>query len=684
MSDCDSSVWPQFSTLVLAGIMANVAVAEGTEGESGGKDLGEHAIEVQASALSGPSEREVDTGYLSRSLAQDLNDSFRLDPSVQVGTGSRNGQKVFLRGVEDLHLNVKVDGARQGGNVFHHQGRLQIDPFLMKEVSVFTGPAQADAGPGALGGSVEFRTVDAQDLLQEGETLGARLGVQYESASDFFGGNAAAYGQVNDYLGILAYTRTNSNNEVRAGDGESMVSTDGEHENYLLKASLLDYQGHSLRLSTSRSLDYGGALRANFPWQTNVGTIKAGDDQRVSNETHQLNYQYQPEGQPLLDLGLDLYSGEVGLKRFLDSGTTEWITESRGLNLKNTSRFETGVVGHALTYGVDYFRDEGISRAPGVKLTEHGSNTGAYIQDRADLGTVRLSAGLRHDSYTAHYADQYKTSGDEVSPNISGEWDLLAGERDLVTLYAGYGESVRGGRLNQAGWLTKYTSDFVLGDNGDLEPERAIQYEWGVRWDRFDLFLPGDEAGLDISFYKTRIEDYLITNGEGIGAVTDRIYNADGDVISRGVEVRGHWRRHDLQLSLAYSHNHFRGYDGLPGDTTGESARVGVSTGDRLVLDTLWQLGTNLSLGYTLTAVDRLTDVRPGRPEKPGYVVHDAQLQWQPEAARRRLQLTLALDNIFDKRYAEHSTVRVYDTDGTELASWEAGRNLKLGADWRF
>ncbi len=643
--------------------------------------LTESTIEIKGQADAGPFSQDVDTTYLSRSLAQDLQDSFKLDPSIQVGTGSRNGQKLFLRGVEDLHLNVQIDGARQGANVFHHQSRIDIDPFLMKQVRVFTGPAQADAGPGALGGSVQFQTVDAQDLLQ-GEAFGARIGAQYESASDLFGGIVAAYGQVNEHLGILAYTRKNSNNEVRAGGGDSMVSTDGEHDNYLLKASLLDYYGHSLRLSTSRSLNYGGALRANYPWQTNLG-IRGGDEQRLSNESHTLNYQYQPAGQAMVDFGLNLYAGEVGLKRFLDSGTTEWLTESRGFDVHNTSRFETGSASHALTYGVDYFHDKGISRTPMARLSEHGSNTGVYIQDRMDFGSVRLSTGIRHDRYSAHYNDQHKTSGEEVSPNVSAEWDLLQGENQL-TLFAGYGESIRGGRLNQAGWLDKYTPDFVLGDNGRLNPESATQYEWGARWHTLDLLMSGDHAGLDISFYKTRIEDYLITNGEGPGAVTDRIYNADGDVNSRGVEVSAHWGIQDVLVNLAYSRNHFRGYDGLPGDTTGESARVGVSTGDRLVLDTLWQATTDVSFGYTLTAVDRLTDVRPNRPEKPGYTVHDVQVQWTPRVAKGQLQLTAALENIFDKRYAEHSTVRVLDTNGAELASWEAGRNLRLGVDWRF
>lgn len=641
-------------------------------------------LEITADkAVKNAFERDLDIDRLSKNMAQNLQDTFKNDPAIQVGTGSRNGQKIFLRGVEDLNVNVKIDGAHQGANTFHHQGRLQIDPFLLKRVKVFSGPAAADAGPGALGGSVIFETIDAQDRLAAGQSMGARLGGQYETASDLKGGNAAAYGKLNEHLGLLVYVRQTTNDEVRAGEGETLRSTDGEHQNYLVKASLLDLKGHSLRLSTQRSTDDGGALRANFPWQTNQGTLRGADDQRISDESINLRYAYQPEGQNWLNLQQDFYTTETGIDRFLDSGKTEWITQGRGANIKNTSQFSMGLLDQALTYGVDYQYNKGISREPNFALSEDASNTGVYIQNRVELGKIRFSGGLRYDYYEADYAGQYKTSGSEVSPNLSAEWDVLDTDT-LVTLFAGYGQSIRGNRLNQAGWLNKYTPDFELGENGNLKPEIATQLEWGARWNERHLLTEGDHAGLELSVYHTEIKDYLITNGEGVGAVTDKIYNAKDSITSQGFELLAHWGVETLTFKASYSHNRFRDYDGLPGDTTGGSARVGSSTGDRTVFDALWQFQPNLNVGYTLTAVQRLTDVRAGRPEKPGYGVHDLRMQWLPAFANDNLQLTLVLDNVLDKRYAEHTTVRVTDSSGEALASWATGRNIRLGIDYSF
>ncbi|KAA0874648.1 TonB-dependent receptor domain-containing protein [Nitrincola tapanii] len=640
-------------------------------------------IKVETSALSLQLSRDVNIEDLSRTLAKDLDDVFRLEPSVQVGTGSRNAQKIFLRGVEDLLLNVQVDGARRGANVFHHQGRIQIDPFLLKQARVLTGPAAADAGPGALGGSVVFETVDAQDLLKADQTFGARVGTQYESASDLKGGLVSLYAQPTDHLGVLLYARENKNSEMRAGGGDKLKSTDGEYTNYLLKASLLDQNGHNLRISTQQSANYGGALRGNWPWQTNQGTLRAQDQQRLAESSHNIGYQYRPEGQEQIDFRWDLYQSETGLKRFLPTGSEEWLTQSYGTNLRNTQSVDLGAVQHSFTYGVDYFKDKGVSRDADYSLSETGQNFGLYLQDRLRLGAWSFSAGLRYDMYRTDYADMYKASGRELSPNLSAEWDLLQGDTQL-TLFAGYGESIRGGRLNQAGWLTKYSDDFVLGENGKLKPEAAKLSEAGLRWHDLNLFRQGDHAGLELTFYHTRIDDYLITTGEGPGAKTDRIFNAEGQVISQGFELRGHWGIENWLLNLGYSHNRLRGYDGLPADTTGDSARVGASVGNRWILDLLWQAQPELSLGYTLTAVERLKDVRPGRPQKPGYVVHDLQMQWQPSLAQDQLRFILALENIFDKRYAEHTSVRAFGANSQEFVSWEAGRNLRLGMDWFF
>lgn len=63
---------------------------------------------------------------------------------------------------------------------------------------------------------------------------------------------------------------------------------------------------------------------------------------------------------------------------------------------------------------------------------------------------------------------------------------------------------------------------------------------------------------------------------------------------------------------------------------------------------------------------------------------HDVQVQWQPAAvAKQALRLTAALENIFDTRYADHASVRIAQ-NGQEFTTLDAGRNLRLSAEWQF
>lgn len=659
-------------------------------------------VSAPLEALPGPGVRDVDPEQLKRKQARDLQDTFAGEPSVSVGTGARNGQKIFLRGIEDLNLNVQIDGARQGANNFHHQGRITVDPYLFRQVTVDTGAIPADAGPGALGGSVRFETVDAQDLLRPGQTVGGRLGLQLESADRSIGGIASAYGLIGGKIGVLAYLRHDNAEELRAGGGEKMPSTDGRRLSHLLKATILEQGGHSLWLSSERNVNTGGSLRANWPWLTSNATQRI-DDQEFQRETHSLRHRYRPDENGLIDIQSTVYANESRITLddnpftpAVSGDRTDWLTRSHGLDLRNTAVFHTAGIRHALTTGVDYFHDRGIRIDARQRWDETARNLGLYVQNRVDFGRFRLSGGLRSDRYDTDYANGYHTSGHALSPNLSGEWDLLPKGGADLTLYAGYGESIRGGKLNQSGWLSKYFAGpafttplpFTLGKNGKLDPERGIQKQVGIKWHDHGVFTAGDHAGLELTLFRTAIRDYQIVPGEGLGpaAVTNYIINAPGDITTQGFEIRGHWGTPTLIVNASYSHGKSRDYENQPLDTTDDSARIGASVGDRLMLDTEWKMRDNLSLGYTLTAVKRLKDVRtdttPRRPEKPGYTVHNVRLSWMPNG-RDDLTINFGIDNLFDKKYAEHTSVRSL-LNGQEVASWESGRNVKLGVDWRF
>lgn len=96
-------------------------------------------------------------------------------PGVSVtGAGRTNGQNVNIRGYDQYGVLVLIDGIRQGISGANINGTF-LDPVLIKQVRVIRSPSTSQFGSGALGGVIAYQTVDAADLLAEGQNLGLRI-----------------------------------------------------------------------------------------------------------------------------------------------------------------------------------------------------------------------------------------------------------------------------------------------------------------------------------------------------------------------------------------------------------------------------------------------------------------------------------------------------------------------------
>lgn len=168
--------------------------------------------------------------------ANDLADIFRESPSVSVGGSVGVAQKIYVRGLEDAYLNVTVDGAQQTSTLFHHIGRVTLDPDLLKQIDVQAGAGEATNGPGAIGGAIRFKTKDAQDLLNEGEQFGGRVKANYFS-NDGTRYSGTLYGKLNPSFGLLGYYSAVDRNTMEDGDGDKIYGTAAEQELTFIKAS---------------------------------------------------------------------------------------------------------------------------------------------------------------------------------------------------------------------------------------------------------------------------------------------------------------------------------------------------------------------------------------------------------------------------------------------------------------
>lgn len=614
---------------------------------------------------------------LQRHQAADMADVFANEASVSVGGAAANAQRIYLRGVDGGNLNISIDGARQGRPLHQHRGNAGgLDPDLLKRVEIQPGQG-ADAGPGALGGSIRFETVDAQDLAAPGRrNLGAIVRAAWLGADDTLRGGSTAYLLAGAHVGLLAHASAANRDDYRVGGGGRVPNSGGQDRDYLVKLSVLDLAGHSVRAGVAHDHDTGLYVFSRVGSDNGYTPDGAvATRQRADRTTYTLEHRYRRPDDPLVDTRLNLYVNEQRLDE-LTATPRGAATREKGGSLRNTAQFTFAGARHRLVAGTDFFDEEGVTTGVmgvpqlGAGRKSTGSrNLGLFVQDRAQWRRLMVALGVRHDRYDTQYGPR-ALEGGATSPNANAEVDLGGG----FALTAGYGEAVRASGALTIGFQTSIDERTNFNDGKPLRPESSRMRDAGVNYAGHDVLVAGARATARVARFDTRIDDLVEWAGQG-AAYPTYIRNMREQFRSRGWEVKAGWSAGDIDTTLGL----------LLADTTvggkpiNPLRRVGAAVGDRLAWDIRWQAAPDLVAGYTLNAARRLDDVPAGAVERPGYAIHEVQLEWQP-AAVHGLRVALAVRNLGDKRYVSHSSL----DGGTGNILPEPGRDVRATLAWQF
>lgn len=644
---------------------------------------------------------ETPPEHLKRNLAASMQDIFRHNTEVSVGGGTTGAQRIYLNGVEGTNLNITLDGARQSRNLFQHRGGMPyVDPSLLKHVEVQSG-AGSDNGAGALGGSIQMTTVDAQDLLRHNEHLGARIRTGYQSASKAELGGLTTYALPAEHLGLLAHISAINRDDYRIGGGDRVKRSAGQERDYMFKLSLLDMDGHSLRFSANQHTDSGVYARGSNG--SDAGYLPENPSgpsvpirQVSERNTYTMEHHLQADN-PLLNWKLNAYRTENEFK-YPGSAANPISTTENGFTVKNTSKFTLGAFAHSLTAGFDWFTEKGHTQQlnnPNPALGLNGSsvnftnkNLGVFINDRIELERLTVSLGLRFDDYKSDYGPLTLDSND-VSPNLFAQYQL----HDNWAAFAGYKESISASGTIPTGFLGRLNTQ-THASTGSLKAESSAQKEAGLIFSANNFITANDRTRVSLKYYQTRLKNLIempgrgsapaFCIGPGAGSLSPDNANladclAAGDaakpIIIKGWALNASWalNAYTTHLNMALADTQ------RDGRAMGTVRRSVASQGHRLAWDNQWQATDEWGFGYTMTAVKRLTDVPKNQPERAGYMIHSLQSDWQPLAVPN-LTLNLAVHNLLDKKYAEHTTLYSAATDIVA----ETGRDIRLSATYQF
>lgn len=678
---------------VLSALSANAVAAE-TETQ---------LDSIQVSASLSNSKKAVDAEKISVRQAGLLRDVLRDVPGVNVGGTNGFNQTIFMRGAQESGVNIQVDGARQLGDTFHHNGNLLLDPDLIKRVDVSVGGNSVSDGAGSLGGAIKFKTVDASDLLTRGKNFGAKVKTGYNSNTKGWSNSLYVYGRLDNQLDLLAYyNHKDYDIGETGGSNKQPVGGDGKDDNYLFKASWRINDSHKFTASAEQ-VKFAGL----YPYKAEfvvlpTAAAKYADyiPQEYIRRTQRLAYEYNPETD-WVDLSLNLYHTANDLDRTKphpnlpdhlmsrgkDNGRLNgwgWGTggETWGFSADNVSLFDTGSLNHTLRTGYEWYKttnyaknvkysDRTVEYFPGEK----GVLNSIYVEDAIQWGGFTATPGVRYDNYKATYMGGRKQTMSEFSKALGLRYDFASG----FSVFGNYTElfrapdTVESIRLRGSGYEQRE----------DLQPETGDNKEIGVSFNRNGLFTHHDSLSIVAKYFQTDYENMIVQAAvPGVAKLNNR-QNA-GKAKVTGAEISARYRINNLYAGIGFSSSRSKL----------SSTKHLTSKGSQLYGDALGRDAGNkytLSLGYDIKAIDTslnwnsifFSKYDKNGVHKPGYGVNDFSVSYKPSKGKLKgMEATLGVYNIFDKKYVSH-TARC-EIGRATCADIEPGRTIKLGLSYRF
>lgn len=480
---------------------------------------GETPIESMASVS------QIDAETLARRMPSTANDVFFGVPGVAIQTDARRaGSAANIRGLQDFgRVQVIVDGARQNFSRSGH-GTSQmffVDPNLLESVEVIRGPVANTYGSGAIGGVVMYNTKTADTFLRPSEQYALETTLSFDSNATGITSSTTGAVRLTENFDVLGNIVFRDFGQYTDGDGNAVDGTDFNAISGLLKATVRPTENSELNLAWS-GLDDG--------WEESSGTSAID----VYQNTFTAQYELVDPDNPMLDLHINgsfntvdmtsttlvdrtQYSSETGLPITIPAGSdTTYDLTTYGLDIWNTSRFDTGAIQHELTYGGDWVFDEVVTdsyQGGSDVYTPSGDRTvwGAYIQDKLTYDWLEVIGSVRYDSYSLE-SDENSASGDSFSPRLTvGVSPFAEGPLSGLQVYGTYAEGYRSPSTTETLMSGLHPSGVVFPflPNPDLLPETATTWEFGVNYALDGFATPDDSLRLKAAYFDNSIDDYI-------------------------------------------------------------------------------------------------------------------------------------------------------------------------------
>lgn len=657
----------------------------------------------------------VTTQSKDESVETDLRGLFKNEPSISMGGGNGTSTFLYLRGMGQNSIDVKVDNAYSDGQIHYHQGRHMLDPALVKIVAVQKGAGSASAGIGQTNGAIVAKTLDAEDLLKNSsnKNIGAKLNMGYTSHNGYNYG-LSTFGKVGVFDFVAAINVVNEK-DYKAGKGYKNVLNGSnkvpfsalDKESYLVKLGL-NLDKHRFVLSHMHEQHQGlrtvreefavDSLNATGPLRSTslVGQAPREREMSVSNtnlewkakdlgfiQEANANVYYLVHGRWSADDSGNNYAG--GTQNAVGKATKTTVN-TIGANLNFDSAVHKNVL---LKYGVNYRHQEVKPHAKFDRksVNQEKVDTGVYIEAiTTPLENITFTTGLRYDHFNFKSMDGRKRSDDNFNPSVGIIYEPI----QYLSFSASHNYATRSPRMQDA-LLSHGGTKYTIGK--DTKAERARNTEIGFNYNNGTFSFDG-------SYFWQDIKDALGTtngrNNHDEGA--QEIVNA-GKIKNRGYELNAGYHNNGFTARIGVAHSQPRFYSKTRLNPS-NNQMVNMLSGNpeyAAVIGRTWtaslsyrfaqpsiEVGVHHRIVEKVKAADNIVVISnitsQGTSTKNGYNVTDITANWKP-FGNDKMNVNFAVNNIANKKYYSHA-----QRGGRSgiAGFYAAGREYRVGVNYTF
>ncbi|ULJ62355.1 TonB-dependent receptor [Wielerella bovis] len=673
---------------------------------------GEHTQELQNIVVKGDpssSARRITVKRMEESTNTQLKEVLKNEPSISMGAGSGTSQYLYLRGMGQNSIDVKVDNAYSDSQIHYHQGRHMLDPALVKIVAVQKGAGSASAGIGQTNGAIIAKTLDAADLLKNSSNpnFGARINAGYNS-NDGHNYGLAVFGQNGAFDYLLAGNHVQDNNYK---GGKGYVNSFGENKapyselnknSYLAKLGATfgnqrfvlshmheQHKGERLVREEFPADPIGTpgsklTLDRQFPAERKMYVDKtdltwAGKDLGFA-QSAEANVYHMTHGRWSAD---DSGNGYAGGKRNTSSTKNKVITTGANVN------FDTQIHDKILLkYGANYRQQEVKPNTFfNAKLNnQEKRDMGVYVEAISDVtDKLTLTTGLRYDHFNFKAMDGKKRSDGAVNPSVSAIYQVTP----EFSVNALHNYATRSPRMHDVLLSHGARGVITIGDNTKAEQARNTEIGFNFNNGTF---------GLEGAYFWQNIKDALgTTNGRSNhGTDAQAIVNA-GKIKNHGYELSGSYRNGawTARLGVAHSKPCFHSQTRWEKDDSGKMVEKSLLSGNPEYASAIGRTWTaslayrfanpNLELGTQLRVLEKVKaednyfiqggTLKTGSDKgKAGYGVVDVSANWKP-LNNDKMNVNFAVHNVANKNYRPHAQRGAFAGEG---------RQFRVGMNYTF